>query len=57
MSLKMYKQRNWELPKPPLVLTLHTVFQTILRYDIVLIQEIRDASETAIYDLLNQVNQ
>ena len=30
--------------------------QILRRYDIVLIQEIRDSSETAIYTLLDQVN-
>jgi len=32
------------------------IIQILLKYDICLIQEIRDSSETAIYDLLNQLN-
>ena len=31
--------------------------EVILRYDVILIQEIRDSSETAIYDLLDEVNE
>jgi hypothetical protein len=39
-------------------LRLYTVYllQILVKYDITLIQEIRDSSETAIYDLLREVN-
>jgi len=42
-----------KMGKPEVVSCLRRI---IVRYDIVLIQEIRDSSETAIYDLLREVN-
>ena len=37
-------------------LSMHLSLQIVCRYDIVLIQEVRDASGDAIDDLLNSVN-
>ncbi len=55
-SLRSISLTSQLIPYSPYMCVL-SVEQILQRYDLVLIQEIRDASETAIHDLLNQLNE